>query len=571
MTNFDFLTIALCYAKNHDHPPGGIYQQVANVTKCLNDIRTAVEGYVFDSNLGWTPLIPKIACEMDGFYFTDPYVNTYFPALNATKIQDDSRRADMVRYFRDYLTPVEYFRNCEYFVCADSVVHDFSRFEYGILQGLAVTPNLQLGESRALFDRFNQKQCEHARKFLAEWTQFVKDNWEYYHYTKVLTDLPSVGQVEIYAHCKAEQGYVFLVNPNPFRLSAQFNLDESIGLSSSGPFTVKELYPEKGCLPAIGRLPYKKYGDIVQYLVEAQSCIVLAIEPANSDGSTQLFGLPAHLHKIPEEPALSQAKGYQTTLSYFQGHNRRLVLQLPTDETVAAIYVDGKEIHFSQKYNLCQFDVTFPKGKVEPEIRQWVIREGSLDSGLSQNFHFGIEGNTVMFPVLEHFLSVDDASHYRASLDALSLLLPATFLGALSENLLNEKYPLALKILIQKGTKSQTGEIMLEQKMPTSSLLPNQREFFQADYTDFWLSSQFEVPFIQRYIPPGYYQHNFIMLNFLKPEQIKKIRAWINGEEVVINRYDYWRGNEGSFTYYLDGTRSSLQSGKNTLVLWVSS
>ena len=582
MTNFDFLTIALCYAKNHDHPPGGIYQQVANVTKCLNDIRTAVEGYVFDSNLGWTPLIPKIACEMDGFYFTDPYVNTYFPALNATKIQDDSRRADMVRYFRDYLTPVEYFRNCEYFVCADSVVHDFSLFEYGILQGLAVTPNLQLGESRALFDRLNHKQCEHARKFLAEWTQFVKDNWEYYHYTKVLTGLPSVGQVEIYAHCKAKQGYVFLVNPNPFRLSTQFTLDESIGLSSSGDFTVKELYPEKDCLPAIGRLPHKKYGDIVQYILEAQSCIVLAIEPANSGDSAQLFGLPAHLHKIPE--------GYQTTLSYFQGHNKQLVLQLLPNETVEAIYVDGKEIPFSQKYNLCQFDVTFQKGKVEPEIRQWVIREGSLDSGLSQNFHSGIEGDTVMFPVLENFLSRDDASHYRASLDALCLSLPATFLGAFIENLLKEKYPLALKILIQKETKSQTGEIMLEQNMPTSpiesapfrrardsfgrfstSLLPNQREFFQANYTEFWLSSQFEVPFVQRYIPPGYYQHNFIMLNFLKPEQIKKIRAWINGKEVVVNRYDYWRGNEGSFTYYLDGTRSSLQSGKNTLVLWVSS
>jgi hypothetical protein len=61
------------------------------------------------------------------------------------------------------------------------------------------------------------------------------------------------------------------------------------------------------------------------------------------------------------------------------------------------------------------------------------------------------------------------------------------------------------------------------------------------------------------------------MLNFLKPEQIKKIHAWINGAEIAVNRYDYWRGNEGSLAYYLDGTRSSLRSGKNKLVLWVSS
>ncbi len=242
---------------------------------------------------------------------------------------------------------------------------------------------------------------------------------------------------------------------------SQYNIQSSI----FNPLTVREIYPEKGCFPTIGRLPYKKYGDSVQYVVEAQSCVVLAIEPTHPDDSARLFGLPAQLHKIPEEPALNEAKGYQTTLSYFQGHNKQLILQLPLDERVEAIYVDGKEIPFSQKCNLCQFNVTFPKGKVESEIRQWVVREGSLDSGLKQNFHSGIEGETVTFPVLEHFLSADEFTHCRESLDALNLSPPATFLGAFIENLLNEKYPLSLKILIQKGAKGETGEITMEQKM----------------------------------------------------------------------------------------------------------
>ncbi len=563
MANFDFLTIAPCYAENHDHLPGGIYQQVANVRKCLSDIRTAVAGYVFDSNLGWTPLIPKIACEMDGFYFTDPYVNTYFPALNATKILDDSRRADMIKYFRDYLTPVEYFRNCEYFVCADSVVHDMSIFEYGVLQGLAVTPNLQLGESRALFDRSSRRQCEAAKEFLAQWTQFVKENWEYYHYTRILTDSPSIGQVEIYAHCKKDRGYVFLVNPNPFRLPAQFGLDETIGLSSPGDINLRELYPEKNCLPAIGCLPHKRHGDIVEYMVEGQSCVVLAIEPAGPSDSARLFGLPARLRKTPE--------GYQATLSYFQGYEKQLVLQLPPDEAVEAICVDGKEVPFVQEGNLFQFSVTFPKGRVDPEIRQWVIRAGSLDSGLERNFHSGIKGDTVMFPVLEHFLSEYEPSRYRAALDAADLSLSATFLGAYIENLLNERYPLSLEIRSQQEAKSQTGEITVKQNIPPSVLLPDQKELLLANHEELWLSSKFDVPFVQTYIPPDYYRHNFIMLNFLMPEQIAKMRAWINGREVAVNRYNYWRGGPGSFVYYLDGTRSSLQSGKNTLVLWLSS
>ena len=112
---------------------------------------------------------------------------------------------------------------------------------------------------------------------------------------------------------------------------------------------------------------------------------------------------------------------------------------------------------------------------------------------------------------------------------------------------------------------------MVKQNIPPSVLLPDQKELLLANHEELWLSSQFDVPFVQTYIPPDYYQHNFIMLNFLKPEQIKEIRAWINGKKVEVNRYDYWRGSAGSFVYYLDGTRSLLQSGKNTLALWVSS
>jgi hypothetical protein len=559
MANFDFLTITPCHAKNHNHPIGGVYQQVANVRKCLNEIRSAVPGYVFDSNLGWAPLVPKIACEMDGFYLTDPYVNTYFPSLNATKILDDSRRADMIKYFKDYLTPVEYFRNCEYFVCADSVIHDFSLFEYGILQGLAVTPNLQLGESLALFDRMNSKQCQHVKDFLAKWTQFVKENWEYYHYTKILTDLPAVGQVEIYAHCKGEKGFIFLVNPNPYRLSTQFVLDETIGLSSADNFIIKELYPEENCFPAVGRLPYKKYGDIVQFKVESQSCAVLAIEPANTDDYAKLFGLPACLQKTTD--------GYQTILTGFQGDRKRLFLQPPSDEEVIAIYCDGKEIPFSQKSGLSEFEITFPKGKVDPEIRQWTISGGSLEFGLEQNFHNGINGDKITFPVLDNFLS-RDGSDYKRSLDSLNISLPNTFLGAYVENLLNEKYPVSIKIVTQNKIKHDEQFSMV---LDSDFISKEQKAIPQDSCDELWLSSEFDVPFIQRYIPPDYYHHNFIMLNFLKPEQIKGIRAWVNGAEVNVNRYDYWRGGSGSFTYYIDGTRSSLRSGKNTLVLWVSS
>lgn len=540
MANFDFLTITPCYAKNHGHPPGGIYHQITNVWKCLKEIRSAIPGYVFDSNLGWDPIIPKIACQMDGFYISDPYVNTYFPSLNATKILDDSRRADMVRYFSNYLTPVEYFRNCEYYVCADSVIHDYAIFEYGILQGLAVTPNLQLGESLALFNRLNCEQCEHARKFIAKWTQFVKDNWEYYHYTKIITDLPTIGQVEVYAHCKSDRGYVFLVNPNPFRLAGKFELNETIGLSS-GEFLIRELYPEENSFPAIGKLPYKEYGETIEYIVEAQKCVVLSIEPAFHDGKARLFGIFADLQR--------NLDSYEANISYYQGNNKQVFLQLPYNEEVISIYSDDQKIPFYKVNDLYSFSLSFPKQKVEPEIRQWVISEGSLNYGLEHNFHQGIDGVPI----------------------AINPSLSGMFLGAYIENLLNEKYSTSLKVLVKKTDKGRhkknNNQFITNQNEPMSD---NGKQIPKDFSGELWLSSRFGIPFIQKYIPPDYYHHNFIMLNFLKPSQIKSIKAWINGNEVSVNRYDYWRGSASDFTYYLDGTRSSLNSGNNTLVLWIS-
>lgn len=244
------------------------------------------------------------------------------------------------------------------------------------------------------------------------------------------------------------------------------------------------------------------------------------------------------------------------------------------NEEAIKIFLNGKEISFFSECNIYSFDVSFPKGKVNPEIRQWSICESSLDLGLKQNFYNGFDGEKITFPILNELLDVKNISNYKQGFDSQELSLPATFLGVYIENLLNEKYPISLKITIQGRVKQI--EINQIDKLVTSSI-PDfhisecQKTIFQNKYNEIWLFSEFDIPFIQRYIPPDYYHHNFIMLNFIKPEQIKEIHAWINGLEVMVSRYDYWRGGSGSFTYYIDGTKSSFQSGKNRIVLWVSS
>ncbi len=260
----------------------------------------------------------------------------------------------------------------------------------------------------------------------------------------------------------------------------------------------------------------KKYGETIEYLVEAQRCTVLSIEPAFNHNNARLFGLSADLMKTNN--------GYFATVSYFQGHEKQVYLQLPDDEEVTAVYSDDQRLPFHRVNGLYSFSISFPKEKVEPEIRRWVICEGSLDYGLQQNFHQGIDKAPITIePSLTNF-----------------------FLGAYIENLLNERYPISLKILVKKSRK-----IVLSQKdnniVVDNDHISDNQEFSLKDYSgELWLSSKFEVPFIQKYIPPDYHHHNFIMLNFSNPGKIKSIKAWINGQETFINRYNYWRGSSDS-------------------------
>ena len=294
--NFDFLDIAPCFDAQHGHPPGekGLYQQVFHLVRMLRHIRESVPGYTYDSNLGWPPFVPKIAPWMDAFYLNDPHFTVYFPSLNTVQALDNSRRYEMVSYLLNYLTPVEYFRNCEYFVTGDSVLHDANVFEYGILQGLAVTPNLQLGEARALLDRLSPADQERARRFLARWTAFVKTNWEYYANTIPLTGLPKLGQVEIYAHAKGDRSIVFLVNPNPFEQHASFRVDGSVGLAGGGPYLVQELYPEEQLVAAEGALEFSARKTF-STRVPAQTVMVVEIgsPPAYSTPPLRIAGAPA--------------------------------------------------------------------------------------------------------------------------------------------------------------------------------------------------------------------------------------------------------------------------------------
>ncbi len=529
--NFDFLKIAPCFDPKHGHALGekGIYAQVLNLVSSLDAVRAAVPGYVFDSNLGWPPFVPKIARSMDAFYLTDPHFTAYFPSLNATEQLDNSRRFQMVSYFLNRLTPVEYFRNCEYFVVPDSVIPDSKIFEFGILQGLALTPNLQLGEARALFDRFSPAQQESARRFLARWTTFVRENFDLYSDTRVLSGMPKLGQLEIYAHAAKTRSIVFLVNPNPFPSAASLSLDESIGLSDAGPFSIRELYPEDRLL-----------SDLSAVNVPARSVRVLEInsKPRYSNIPLQITGAPASYDRFPDH--------YRVTLEGQQGDLRSVRLYLPAGEKVVRIQSGGQEMQPRRVPGGYSLDVRFPKEKVEEQLQTWTIRQASLEQGTAEEiWNATPAGDPIHFPQLSSSASV------------------ANFLGARVENLLNERYSRELLVYFESGKLESVNA------QPGPAAMPQSPANLQGAGNSWWYTAHFPIAYVQAFIPPAPNEHNYISLNFTKPGSVAMIKAWLNGKEVPVEVFQYWRGPAWAKSYYVDGTKHGLKRGENTMSLFV--
>ncbi|MEO8126011.1 MAG: hypothetical protein ABI822_02910 [Bryobacteraceae bacterium] len=521
--NFDFLKITACFDPKHGHAVGenGIYKQVLNLVASLDAVRAAVPGYVYDSNLGWPPFVPKIAKSMDAFYLTDPHFTTYFPSLNATVQLDNSRRYQMVSYFLNHLTPVEYFRNCEYFVVPDSVVPDSKTFEFGILQGLALTPNLQLGEARALFDRFSPSQQESARRFLARWTSFVRQNFELYADTRVLTGMPKLGPVEIYTHSSGNRRIAFLVNPNPFPAEAVVRPAMNV------PYRIHELYPEDR---------YLSSGETFTSMVPARTVRVLEIapKPAYSKTPLEITGAPASYDRFPDH--------YRVTVEGNQGDSRTVVLALPEGEKLTKVESAGQSLPIAGGSSVA---VLFPKEKVEEQIQNWVIQPATLEQGTSEMIW---KKNSELKPV--RLPQLEQPSPF------------ANFLGSRIENLLNERYSRELLVYFEPGATAESTSAPVAPP-PASAALP------QGTGNNWWYSARFPVAYVQKFIPPAPSDHNYISLNFAKPGEVSEIKVWLNGEPVPVETYQYWRGPAWAKNFYIDGTKHGLRRGENTMSVFV--
>lgn len=570
---YDFTFLEPCYATDHGHVPGDVYQQVKWLMDFMKECQTTNPRMVTFGFLGWGNLLPHGARQLDMFYVADPHMDLPLPGLNQDQLFGDSRRRQL-REFAVNGLPVYLMSNADFFVFVNSPVPNYLTYQYTILQGLAITPNWSSWGPEFLRDT-PHKEYERAVEFIRFWNGWRKERWPILKNLKILSPPPAIGVLEAYMHTDGKTGYLFLVNPNTFSLEKEFSVSESIGLLEGDEFWLREWYPERKWRLANDR-PILRRNDHVKFEVPASSIMILEFVPCSGGERPSIWGIPMGEEASPE------SFSFERRLST----PRRVAVALPEGTQSAGVTVDGRQVPTRMVDGTVLFEdiPVAPYGeRSNPELRNWVVRCEDYATGVSKNYirSMTAAGEVTHFPL---------ASVMKCEQPDKLLFEPAAiqyegenvgkFLGAYVYN--TDCY--AFRGAAQYAhieVKPDESSSMVALEAVKSAETPTGPTEFPAT-KEYWAGTRMTIPYYSNSLGENvlnYSEHLYVLLPFVDYQNIEELKAWINGREAETTTLDYYRAapgqnfdtpypKSGKYSYYIDGTKWGLKTGENTIVIY---
>ncbi|MHC1764460.1 MAG: hypothetical protein AB9869_09150 [Verrucomicrobiia bacterium] len=422
-------------------------------------------------------------------------------------------------------------------------------------------------------------------RFYKTWTDFIARNFELWSKTHHAGENPGPGAVEIYAHARADHGFIFLVNPQYWDRDVTVPLDPQLGFSGSGLVELNELYPISRLRLAQGQ-PFVSLGETVSLRVPAQQVVVVEIRPAPAVVDTaRLYGLPGTVEQTPD--------GYLVKTTGLQGTREQGALLAPADHpalTAARVRPDVPKQPRRQwaatsvilepsanQAGLTRFQVQFRRDAAPTELREWQVRRGSLDAGIATNWPAGFEGEPLRFPLFADCEPAVPLPLSDGAADRLGLSPLANFCGAYVENAFAETQETWIEFLAapEQGPAVQSPN---SHRDPPGSAPGTERpsprpapapfsELAKESASSWWLQTRFHLPFMYMIgAEPFNDEHTLLVLPFIRHAKVRNLRAWINGQPLDVRAYRYPR-NRGLATYYADLVGTGARGGDNTLVV----
>ena len=224
-----------------------------------------------------------------------------------------------------------------------------------------------------------KKFSEQDKKFIRNWLNWTDQNRAFLLETKFILGQPALGKTDGTSGIKDNKGYIFLFNPNYQRLPVRFSLDQSIGLTKPGKYTISILYPQEGKrLSPEGNALYWQHGDVFTMNMDGVSAVVLSISEAperttepilfNLQGKARLNGTTLFLDQVTGET----------------GSAANWKIEMPESRIPGKVMINGKPSRFTRNGSTVSGNLNF-NGKSLSSIHQL----GNVDPGFTGGKYSG--------------------------------------------------------------------------------------------------------------------------------------------------------------------------------------
>jgi len=191
-----------------------------------------------------------------------------------------------------------------------------------------------------------------TQAFIRGWFDWTDENIEILRNLRSIIGPPAVGRADGTAAMEGDHGFIFLFNPNHRKVSAEFTLDASLGLTDGDHFVIKQLFPEEGKYVGAPQTGIFRHGDQCSFLMDGTSAWVLEVQPFRESALPLLFNVRGSATLDGETLHLTGVEGEVGTKADVQ-------VLLPRGKTVQQLTVNGQRLACDQHRRLvtaaCRF------------------------------------------------------------------------------------------------------------------------------------------------------------------------------------------------------------------------
>lgn len=261
---------------------------------------------------------------------------------------------------------------------------DYLGYRYSFLSSIAT------GGWNNVVDMIPARDPEEASHFSAadktwirKWLAWTAENKEYLRHTLTILDQPALGHVDGTSAIIGDHGYVFLFNPNYKRLTADFVLNENIGLTKGEKYLLREIYPSAGRFLGKERSGIWSRGDTVRTLLDGTSATVFEIVPAAGLDRPIVFNAAPSGETTPTA-TLHGAALSLANIAGEPGTTESIGVLFPSDIQISGVDVNGKAQHFTQTGRYIEAQVGF-EGECFAQAQEVTVSR-SADGEFSGSF-----------------------------------------------------------------------------------------------------------------------------------------------------------------------------------------